>query len=48
MGSRTGDAVAGRATDAAGRATDAAGRGGLGTVRNAVRLLELLGEGPAY
>jgi IclR family transcriptional regulator, acetate operon repressor len=26
----------------------AAGRGGLGTVRNAVRLLELLGEGPAY
>ncbi|NYF99324.1 DNA-binding IclR family transcriptional regulator [Janibacter cremeus] len=25
-----------------------AGRGGLGTVRNAVRLLELLGEGPAY
>jgi DNA-binding IclR family transcriptional regulator len=24
------------------------GRGGLGTVRNAVRLLELLGEGPAY
>lgn len=26
----------------------ASGRGGLGTVRNAVRLLELLGEGPAY
>lgn len=26
----------------------AGGRGGLGTVRNAVRLLELLGEGPAY
>lgn len=26
----------------------AAGRGGLGTVRNAVHLLELLGEGPAY
>lgn len=25
-----------------------AGRGGLGTVRNAVHLLELLGEGPAY
>lgn len=25
-----------------------AGRGGLGTVRNAVRLLELLGEGPAF
>ncbi len=24
------------------------GRGGLGTVRNAVRLLELLGDGPAY
>lgn len=24
------------------------GRGGLGTVRNAVRLLELLGEGPAF
>ena len=32
------------------RAEEAAtgGRGGLGTVRNAVRLLELLGEGPAY
>lgn len=28
-------------------ATDA-GRGGLGTVRNAVRLLELLADGPAY
>lgn len=27
---------------------EAGGRGGLGTVRNAVRLLELLGEGPAY
>ncbi|QDO88086.1 helix-turn-helix domain-containing protein [Ornithinimicrobium ciconiae] len=27
---------------------NAGGRGGLGTVRNAVRLLELLGEGPAY
>ena len=25
-----------------------AGRGGLGTVRNAVQLLELLGQGPAY
>lgn len=33
-----------------GRTADSgsAGRGGLGTVRNAVRLLELLGEGPAY
>lgn len=32
-----------------GEAVEAAGsRGGLGTVRNAVRLLELLGEGPAY
>ncbi|MCK0114169.1 helix-turn-helix domain-containing protein [Ornithinimicrobium sp. F0845] len=33
-----------------GRATEvgAGGRGGLGTVRNAARLLELLGEGPAY
>lgn len=29
-------------------ATGTAGRGGLGTVRNAVHLLELLGEGPAY
>lgn len=28
--------------------TGSAGRGGLGTVRNAVRLLELLGQGPAY
>lgn len=28
--------------------TPSAERGGLGTVRNAVRLLELLGEGPAY
>lgn len=28
--------------------TSTGGRGGLGTVRNAVRLLELLGEGPAY
>lgn len=28
--------------------TEPEGRGGLGTVRNAVRLLELLGEGPAY
>lgn len=33
----------------AGDARDSsAGRGGLGTVRNAVRLLELLGDGPAY
>lgn len=29
-------------------AEESAGRGGLGTVRNAVRLLELLGQGPAY
>lgn len=29
-------------------AVESAGRGGLGTVRNAVRLLELLGEGPAF
>lgn len=28
--------------------SDSGGRGGLGTVRNAVRLLELLGEGPAF
>ncbi len=31
-----------------GAESGSAGRGGLGTVRNAVRLLELLGEGPAY
>lgn len=31
-----------------GAESTSAGRGGLGTVRNAVRLLELLGEGPAY
>ncbi|WP_374999909.1 IclR family transcriptional regulator [Aeromicrobium sp. CTD01-1L150] len=30
------------------QARSTAGRGGLGTVRNAVRLLELLAEGPAY
>lgn len=29
-------------------ATGASGRGGLGTVRNAVQLLELLSQGPAY
>ncbi|USQ81167.1 IclR family transcriptional regulator [Ornithinimicrobium faecis] len=41
---------AGRAEESTPRVeeTAAGGRGGLGTVRNAVRLLELLGEGPAY
>jgi IclR family transcriptional regulator, acetate operon repressor len=37
-----------RMTVDAASATPSAERGGLGTVRNAVRLLELLGEGPAY
>lgn len=35
-------------TAAQGAESGTAGRGGLGTVRNAVRLLELLGEGAAY
>lgn len=39
---------AGRAEEPVPRVEDTGGRGGLGTVRNAVRLLELLGEGPAY